>query len=436
MGYIGHIDVMSDFEISGWASDNKDRNKRISVDIKVNGKHVATCKACRFRDDLLAAGVSDGYSSFSYSPNESLDIAHNDIQIFFSGTRISVPREITDSEKKKRFENYIFPLLKCISCESIHLNLGDEKITCEKCGREYIVNNYIPVMVLDPDVEKIFTYSNDVVAETSYSDELTELLMNYERGICYLLVIVPNKHSIYPEHIKDKYLSEKRVTRTDVEKIFTYSNDVVAETSYSDELTELLMNYERGPVLDLGSGHNSNVFPDFGTVKLDIFPFPNVDVVGYGENLPFKPDTFEAIISMSAFEHVQNPFLLAHNIKQTLAPDGELYIETAFLQPVHAYPNHYFNMTKQGLEYLCSDFDKIGSGVHIHQFPSFTLNWILKSWCKKLNGKNKEDFLNVTVREILEEYSSNQFSRRWMDTFSTEDLEELACGVYFHGRKV
>jgi len=372
MGYIGHIDVMSDYEISGWASDNKDRNNRISVDIKVNDKHVETCKACHFRDDLLAVGVSDGYSSFSYSPKESLDIAHNDIQIFFSGTRISVPREITDSEKKKRFENYIFPMLKCISCESIQLNRNDEKIMCEKCCREYIVNNYIPIMVLDPDVEKIFTYSNDVVAKTSYSDELTELLMNYDRG----------------------------------------------------------------PVLDLGSGYNSNIFPDFGTVKLDIFPFPKVDVVGYGEDLPFKPDTFEAIISMSALEHVQNPFLLVHNMKQALAPDGEIYIETAFLQPVHAYPNHYFNMTKQGLEYLCSEFDKIGSGVHIHQFPSFTLNWILKSWSKKLNGKNREDFLKVTVREILEEYSNNQFSSRWMETFSTEDFEELACGVYYHGRKV
>lgn len=372
MGYIGHIDVMNDFEISGWASDNKVRKKRVSVDIIISGKHVVTCKARGFRDDLLAAGVSDGYSSFSYSSKESFDIANNNIQILFSGTRISVPREKTDSEKKKRFENYIFPILKCIACESRQLDLGDGKITCGECGKEYTVNNHIPIMVLDPDMEKICSYSNDVVAKTSYSDELTELIMKYERG----------------------------------------------------------------PVLDLGSGYNSNVFPDLGTVKLDIFPFPNVDVVGYGENLPFKPGTFEAIISMSAFEHVQNPFLLVHSIKQTLAPGGELYTETAFLQPVHAYPNHYFNMTKQGLEYLCSDFEKIQSGVHFHQLPSFTLNWILKSWSKKLNGKNKEDFLNLTVREILEEYRYNLFSKRWMGDFSTEDMEELACGIYFHGRKV
>ena len=36
-----------------------------------------------------------------------------------------------------------------------------------------------------------------------------------ERGIIYLLVIVPNKHSIYPEYIKDKYVSKKGRTRTD-----------------------------------------------------------------------------------------------------------------------------------------------------------------------------------------------------------------------------
>lgn len=371
MGYIGHIDVINDFEISGWASDHIDKKKRILIDIIVNGRRVATCEASHFRDDLLAVGVSDGYSAFSYISKESLDLANNQIQIVFSGTRISVPREKTDSEKKKRFEDYIFPMLKCIGCEDTQLSHDDKKITCRKCGSEYKVYHYIPIMV----------------------------------------------------------------PGTDTEKVFNYSNDVVAKTCYSDELIDLILKYGHGPVLDLGSGYNANIFPDLGTVKLDIFPLQNVDVVAYGERLPFRHETFEAVISMSAFEHVQNPFLLINNINKVLVPGGEVFIETAFLQPVHAFPDHYFNMTKQGLEYLCADFEKIMSGVQPHQFPSFALKWILKSWANKLDGTAKEDFLNITVRDILDEYTKDSFSKRWMEDFSTVDMEELACGVYFHGRK-
>jgi len=45
-------------------------------------------------------------------------------------------------------------------------------------------------------------------------------------GIRYLLVIVPNKHSIYPENIKEKYLKKRGKTRTDqlTEYLRKYSN--------------------------------------------------------------------------------------------------------------------------------------------------------------------------------------------------------------------
>jgi hypothetical protein len=92
-------------------------------------------------------------------------------------------------------------------------------------------------------------------------------------------------------------------------------------------------------------------------------------------------------------------------------------------------------MTRAGLEFLCSGFTRIHAGVQPHQAPSFTLRWILNSWAGKLPARQKAAFLQTTVQEILDEYGQDVFSQRWLNSFSSRDTEELACGVYFHGRK-
>jgi len=102
-------------------------------------------------------------------------------------------------------------------------------------------------------------------------------------------------------------------------------------------------------------------------------------------------------------------------------------------------------MTENGLKYLCADFEKIESGVHPHQAPAYALSWILKSWASKQPDETRNAFLETTVGQIIEEfddnitdyrdYKKNRFSNRWMESFSEDDMAELACGVYYHGRK-
>jgi uncharacterized protein YbaR (Trm112 family) len=217
------------------------------------------------------------------------------------------------------------------------------------------------------------------------------------------------------------------------EKALEFDEDVVVENRYSSQWLELIHDADDQMVLDLGSGNNPDPFDH--VMKMDIFPLPNVDVVGLAENLPFRDGVFRTVISGAVFEHVCHPFEAIENVRRVLSTDGEVYIETAFLQPVHAFPNHYFNMSLSGLELLCSEFDHVKSGVQPHQMPSFMLRWVLQSWVAKLDGANQADFLNTTVGQILQEYSDNVFSTRWMESFSELDMQELACGVFFHGRK-
>jgi len=72
---------------------------------------------------------------------------------------------------------------------------------------------YTPDNVLDDLQGKIPFTAKQLDQWKNYFENKRDWLA--ERGINYLLVIVPNKHSIYPENIKDKYLSEKGKTRTD-----------------------------------------------------------------------------------------------------------------------------------------------------------------------------------------------------------------------------
>ncbi len=219
----------------------------------------------------------------------------------------------------------------------------------------------------------------------------------------------------------------------DPDAAINFAPEVVVENHYSEQWNELLRRAGAGPVLDLGSGNNPN--PVSHLIKLDIFALPHVDVVGMAENLPFRDGTFRTVMSGAVFEHVQNPFYSISEVHRVLAEEGDVYIETAFLQPVHAFPSHYFNMTRMGLEYVCRDFKKFASGAQPHQNPAFALSWYLDVFASKLPFAAKHEFLRMTVAEILDECQVNPLGTPLLKHLSEQDREQLACGVYFYGRK-
>jgi SAM-dependent methyltransferase len=216
-------------------------------------------------------------------------------------------------------------------------------------------------------------------------------------------------------------------------KSTNFDESTLVSHEYPDQLKELIKKTGNELALDLGSSNNPDDVENL--VKLDILCFPTVDVVGDAENLPFKNECFRMVISRSAFEHIRDIEAAANNIFRVLKPDGEVYIEAAFLQPLHSYPDHYYNMTVSGLENLFSDFKKIESGIRDYQYPSFTIKWILRLWAKKMPPEERKKFLKVRVGEIIKEYERDPFSKKWLTSFNKQELEELACGVFYHGKK-
>jgi SAM-dependent methyltransferase len=98
-------------------------------------------------------------------------------------------------------------------------------------------------------------------------------------------------------------------------------------------------------------------------VNLDIGPFPIVNVVGTGDELPFLADSFDAVAIQAVLEHVPYPRKVVSEIHRVLKPGGYVYAEIPFLQAFHAGPGDYQRYTVNGIRVLFDDFTPVFAGV-------------------------------------------------------------------------
>jgi|TARA_B100000315_G_scaffold210208_1_gene206327 SAM-dependent methyltransferase len=121
----------------------------------------------------------------------------------------------------------------------------------------------------------------------------------------------------------------------------------VSDHPYGPPSLEPIHRHRDGLVLDCGAGSKSMDYAN--VVNVEIVPYPSTDVLTVGQALPFQDESFDAVLSLSVLEHVSDPCRCAAEIARVLKPGGELICVVPFLQPLHGYPNHFFNMTSEGL---------------------------------------------------------------------------------------
>jgi ubiquinone/menaquinone biosynthesis C-methylase UbiE len=92
----------------------------------------------------------------------------------------------------------------------------------------------------------------------------------------------------------------------------------------------------------------------------DDFP----DIFGDAHALPFCDDSFDFIICQGVLEHLSNPFNAADEMYRVLKRSGKIYLDTAFIQPYHGVPWHYFNFTLSGLREVMKSFTEISSSAY------------------------------------------------------------------------
>lgn len=205
----------------------------------------------------------------------------------------------------------------------------------------------------------------------------------------------------------------------------------VSSNVYDGVMTNLVHAHRDGLVLDCGAGRQATYYRN--VVNVEVVAYDTTDVLSVGERLPFADDTFDCVASFAVLEHVKDPFRCARELLRVLKPGGELYCQVPFLQPVHAYPNHFYNMTEQGLVNLFPGLDVEAAGVIPFGQPIFALSWILGSYAAGLPDDERARFESMTVAELMSPPSS-QLGASHVVSLSQAARSELACTNFVYGR--
>lgn len=213
---------------------------------------------------------------------------------------------------------------------------------------------------------------------------------------------------------------------TDTDNVSAHPYDEVAE--------RMIATHSGGLILDCGAGLRPAYYDN--VVNFEICSYPTTDVRGVGERLPFKDGVFEAVFSFAVLEHVRDPFACAREIKRVLVPGGRLYCVVPFLQPVHGYPSHYFNMTAQGLRSLFEDeLEVVWQDVPASGYPVWTLIWILRRWAAELPAAARREFLDLKVSDLMADDAVHLLDRPFVRKLPDAARFELASTTSLYARK-
>ena len=206
----------------------------------------------------------------------------------------------------------------------------------------------------------------------------------------------------------------------------------ISAHQYDVKATSLIERFKDGLVLDNGCGLRKTYYDN--VVNFEIEDYPTTDVLGVGEELPFKDASFDAVFSLSVLEHVRDPFKCASEIMRVLKPGGEPFVAVPFLQPFHGYPDHYYNMTSSGLKNLFeSQVDIHEVGVSDAGHPFWSLQWFLRNYSHGLSDAESDIFENLQVKDLIE--PGDRLRKFLLSNLNERKREELASFNYMLARK-
>jgi SAM-dependent methyltransferase len=156
---------------------------------------------------------------------------------------------------------------------------------------------------------------------------------------------------------------------------------------------------QEGWSLDCGAGSRERRMEH--VINLEIVDYPSTDIISIGEALPFEDNVFDTVVSFAVLEHVRDPFSCAREMVRVAKPGAKIVCSVPFLQPVHGYPGHYYNMTQQGLINLFSDSAEIvDCHVPPHGHPIYAVNWLVREYLAGLPAAERAQFAAYTLGEI------------------------------------
>ncbi|MBK6744378.1 MAG: methyltransferase domain-containing protein [Hydrogenophilales bacterium] len=177
--------------------------------------------------------------------------------------------------------------------------------------------------------------------------------------------------------------------------------------------------------LNLGAGNSTKPRPNI--INVDYLLYSNADAAVDAHQLPFVDQAFDVVASFNVFEHLINPEKASSEIFRVLKPGGRLIIHTAFLQPLHMEPYHYFNATEYGIRHWFKDFNIEQVAVSPNFSPLLNLAWmasIIQSGGKGLSKPDRLSIGNLTLDQLATFWQDTSLGRADMWTSDIFNLSQ------------
>jgi uncharacterized protein YbaR (Trm112 family) len=201
------------------------------------------------------------------------------------------------------------------------------------------------------------------------------------------------------------------------------------------------MTWLDGWVLNIGAG--GTLVKLENCVEMEYAVFRHTDVVADAHRLPFADASFDAVVSFNTFEHLAEPERAAGEILRVLKPGGRLVVHTAFLQPVHEPPHHYYNVTEYGLRRWFRAFDIGQVSVSENFNPAHVIAWLTSELLRAVEAAS-----GVEARERLAASTLDFWRSSWEDAagrdhplwdilrrLPQDDQKRYAAGFQLDARK-
>jgi uncharacterized protein YbaR (Trm112 family) len=160
-------------------------------------------------------------------------------------------------------------------------------------------------------------------------------------------------------------------------------------------------------VLHIGAGATAQKYPN--CIEFEHQIFQHTDVVGDADQLPFRDASFDRVFAFNVFEHLREPRRAAAEIARVLKPAGLVAIHSAFLQPLHEEPAHFFNATEYGLREWFANFQIEELSVTPNLSPGVMLAYLMST----LTNAMQENSVSWRDQTIVLETTLGEWADFW-----------------------